>query len=179
MEVTMKDTHRSTMSLKVGLLLAFLLAAGAGCLMSGTEVFSYLIGDLNVTGGAFDSVTIDLTDDDTYNDHKDEIEVIDRVGFTSDVANVSGQDALLSVYFSAESGLTNPAQDATPLFLDVAIPAAGRSISYEESLDLLLNFDQLQEVIKGGVVTFYSTANGTFNLTLNDLTMIVTFTVGL
>jgi hypothetical protein len=34
-------------------------------------------------------------------------------------------------------------------------------------------------VIKGGVITFYSTATGNVNLTLNDLTMIITFTVGL
>ena len=174
----MRNLH-STMPPRACLLCTFLLAAGTGCLISGTKVFSFLIGDLIVTGGGFDSVTIDMTNDETYNDHKDGIGVIDRVGFTSDVANNSGQEALLSVYFSTQSGLSDPPKQATPIFLDVAIPAAGRTISYDESLDMLLNFDQLQEAIKGGVVTFYATANGAVSLTLNDLTMIVTFTVGL
>jgi hypothetical protein len=173
----MKRNDRNRTWLAAGLLVV--IAAGAGCLVSGTEVFDFLIGTLSVSGGTFDSLTVDLTDDDTFNDHKDEIELVDRVGFTTNVTNNSGQDALLSVYFSTQSGLSDPATQATPLFLNVAIPAGGREISYDESLDLLLNFDKLQAAIPGGVITFYSTANGTFNLTLNDLTMIITFTVGL
>jgi len=167
------------MRVAAALLLGSVIALGAGCLVSGTEVFDLLIGTLNVTGGSFNEDTIDLSENDTFNDHKDEIELIDRVGFTTEVDNNSGQDALLSVYFSTQAGLGDPATQATPLFLNVPIPAAGRTITYDESLDLLLNFDQLQAAIKGGVITFYTTANGNFNLTLNDLTMIVTFTVGL
>jgi hypothetical protein len=83
------------------------------------------------------------------------------------------------VYFSTRSDLTDPPTQATPIFVNVAVPAAGRTIEYDESLDLLQNFDQLQEVIRGGTITFYSTATDNVNLTLNDLTMIITFTVGL
>jgi len=161
------------------LVAAIVSAGAAGCLVSGTEVISYPIGTLVVAGGSFDQITIDLSEDDTFNDHKDEIEVIDRVGFTTDITNNSGQDALLTVYFSIRSDLTDPATQATPIFVDVAVPAAGRAIEYDASLDLLRNFDQLQEAIKGGVITFYSTASDNVNLTLNDLTMIITFTAGL
>ena len=158
---------------------AALVSVGTGCLVSGTEVFSFPIGTLLVTGGAFDQVTIDLSQDDTFKDHKDEIQIVDRVGFTTDITNNSGQATLLTVYFSTIPGLIDPATQATPIFVDVAVPAGGRPIEYDESLDMLQNFDQLQEAIRGGVITFYSTATGNVNLTLNDLTMIITFTVGL
>jgi hypothetical protein len=172
--------NHGTMRWLAGLTLGVaLVSVGAGCLVSGTEVFSFPIGTLVVTGGSFDQVTIDLSQDDTFNDHKDEIQLIDRVGFTTDITNNSGQATLLTVYFSTEPGLIDPAKQATPIFVDVPIPAGGRPIEYDESLDMLQNFDQLQEVIKGGVITFYSTATGNVNLTLNDLTMIITFTVGL
>lgn len=175
----MQRKNRGAMRLAAGLLVGSLIALGAGCLVSGTEVFGFLIGTLNVTGGTIAQDTIDLSEDDTFNDHKDEIEVVDRVGFTTQVTNNSAQDALLSVYFSTQAELSDPANQATPLFLNVPIPAAGRTVTYDESLDLLLNFDQLQEAIKGGVITFYTTADSNFSLTLNDLTMIITFTVGL
>ena len=175
----MQRKNRRSMPLAAGLLWGSLLVLGAGCLVSSTELFDLLIGTFDVNGGEFEQATIDLSEDETFNDHKDEIEVIDRVGFMGDVTNHSGQDALLSVYFSTQAGLTDPVTQATPIFVNVPIPAAGRTVTYEESLDLLQNFDQLQEAIKGGVITFYTTANGTFNLTVNDLTMIITFTVGL
>jgi hypothetical protein len=156
-----------------------ILAFAGGCLVSGTEVFSIDIGDLLVTGGAVESVTVDLTENDTYEDHKDEIKTIDRVGFTTQIDNLTGTEAVIDLYFSATPGLANPAAEATPLFLDVTVPPGGRTITYDESLDFLLNFEELQTVVEGGAITFYSTANQGFNLVLNDVTMIVTFTVGL
>ncbi len=160
----------------VGVLLRLaLVAALGGCLISATEVFTIVIGDLAVIGTG--SVSIDLNGNDTYKEHKDEIRVIERVGFTTQIDNLSGQEVILSTYFSAQPGLTNPATEAIRLFSDIPIPPGGRTITYEESLDLLLNFEQLQTVLEGGAITLYGTANDV--LLLNDVTMIVTFTVGL
>lgn len=175
-ERSMRHVVRSPLAILAGLAI---LAFAGGCLVSGTEVFSIDIGDLAVSGQAFESVTVDLTEDDTYEDHKDEIKTIDRVGFTTQIDNITGTEAVIDLYFSATPGLVNPATEATPLFLDVTVPPGGRTITYDESLDLLLNFEELQTVIEGGAITFYSNANGAFNLLMNDVTMIITFTVGL
>ena len=134
-----------TILLRASVLLATLaLAAGlAGCLISGTKVFSFALPDINVTGNQFERYTIDLTNDDTYKEHKDEIRLIDRVGFTCRVVNNNPGAASVSMYFSTESGLGNPATQATPLFCDFQVASGGtREITYDESLALIEKWDR-------------------------------------
>lgn len=154
------------------------LAAVSGCLISGTEVFTYVVGDIQITANAFEETSVDLTTNSTYQDHREDIRLIDRVGFTCDAVNPTANPVNISAYFSTTAGLGDPATQATPLFLNFAVPAnSTHHIDYDESLAILLNFEELQAAVDSGQFTLYST--GPANMSLDDLTLVVTFTVGL
>jgi hypothetical protein len=162
-------------------------AAVSGCLISATKVFTLPLPDVPIIGGVVTRTPVNLNEDSTYEEHSDKIRLIDRFGFTCDVVNNSSEDVTVSVYFSTDPGLGDPqvATQATPLFLNFAVPAppdpnSTRHISYDESLDLLQNFAALQAVIDAGQFMFYSTAPQTgVNITIRNPVLIVTFTVGL
>jgi hypothetical protein len=115
-----------------------LVAAISGCLTSGTEVFTYEMEDINVSATGFTRTPVDLTENDTFNDHVDEIRLIDRVGFTCNIVN-PGSPTSVSIYFSKEN-IPNDADvptQATPLFTNLAAPSGTRTIGYDESLTLI------------------------------------------
>ena len=166
-------------------MVALLATAFSGCLVSGTKVFSYAIAPpaLQAVGGTVNEERVDYTDDKTYQEYKDEIRQIDRVGFTIQVQENQGTNATMSMYFSETMGLGSVAaveSQATLLFLNYPIPANGLiDISYDESQKILLNFEALQELAATGAFSIYTIAGGNFNLTLNVLVFTITFTVGL
>ena len=171
-----------TILLRASVLLAALalVAALGGCLISGTKVFSFSLGDINVTGNQFERDTIDLTNDDTYKEHKDEIRLIDRVGFTCKVVNNSANAAAVSMYFSTNAGLLDPETQATPLFRNFQVAGSGtEDVTYDESLALIENFDALQAAVETGNITFYTNSPGGLNMLIDDMVLIVTFTVGI
>ncbi len=156
----------------------------SGCLISGTKVFTLGLEDIPVSAsGTFTRTAVDLTENDTFNDHKDEIRLIDRFGFICDIVNPTAGTVNVSVYFSTDPNLTDNqvATQATPLFRNFAVSAnSTRHISYDESLTLLENFGALQEVLATGQLTFYSTStSGAFNLLIDNPVLVITFTVGL
>lgn len=170
------------------LLLGALAVAAAGCLVSGTKVFTYDVGTLNldpVTG--FQSVTIDLSGNSTYNEHRDEISLIDRVGFECGLVNNETTPATVSIYFSKTAGLTAaqvPTQ-AKALCTDVTVPAIrtgtfpDREIDYDTSVALLQNFEPFAKTVQDGSFTLYVLTAGGADVDVLDLVLVITFTVGL
>lgn len=176
--------HKIRFSWTVAALTVLGLAAViSGCLVSGTKVFTFGLSDVAVTGGAFTRTPVDFTQNSTYQDHKDDIRLIDRFGFTCNIINPNANPVDVSVYFSTNPNLgdSEVPTSATPLFRNFRVGAnTTEPITYDESLDLLENFDALQQVVDAGAFTFYSqSANGSFNFAIDDPVLIVTFTVGL
>ena len=151
-----------------------------GCLvLSATESFSQRIGDFTVSSGSFDSENVDLSENSTYDDHKEDIELVDRLGFSMNLVSLSGVPATVSVYISDDPALATPAEvasKATLIFEDLEVPTAGRSIDYEESLDLLLSFPALQGAVEAGTFTVYAIAGGDYNVAINDVIVTITMT---
>jgi hypothetical protein len=159
-----------------------LVAAISGCLVSGTKVFTYGLDDINVNAASYTVTSVDLTTNSTFNDHIDDIKLIDRFGFTCNVVNTGGPANTISVYFSTNPNIPGPdvPTQATALFRDFAVPADGiEPITYDESVALIENFEALQAAVETGNLTFYSIASQAFNLTIDDPVLVVTFTVGL
>lgn len=156
------------------------IASLSGCMMvSATESFSEAIGDFNVSSGAFDSENVDLTENSTFADHQEDIELVDRIGFSMSLVNVSGVAADVSVYVSDDPNLATADEvvsKATLIFADVAVPVEGRTIDYEESLDLLLNFEKLQTAVESGTFTVYAVAGGDYDVNINNVIVTITIT---
>ncbi len=166
-----------------------LTLVAAGCpLVSGTKVFTYTVGNIDLAPGVgFNHTTIDLSNNGVFNDHKADIKLIDRVGFECGLVNNTSTAQTVSVYFSTKSNLTAgevPAQ-ATVLFKDVSVPASAsgttpdRTIAYDESLTLLQNFTAFSKAVESGNFTFYVLSGGGVDVDISGLVLIVTFTVGL
>jgi len=152
----------------------------SGCMMvSGTDSFSQAIGDFNVSSSTFDSENVDLRENSTYEDHQEDIELVDRIGFSMSLVNVSGVDATASVYVSDDPNLATAAEvvsKATLIFSDLAVPAGGRTIDYEESVDLILNFEELQSLVERGTFTVYALAGGDYDVDINNVIVTITIT---
>ena len=156
------------------------IATLSGCMMvSGTDSFSQAIGDFSVSSGAFDRETVDLRENSTYEDHQEDIELVDRIGFSMSLVNVSGVAADVSVYVSDDPNLATAAEvasKATLIFADLAVPIEGRTIDYEESLDLLVNFEKLQTAVESGTFTVYAIAGGDYDVNINNVIVTITIT---
>jgi hypothetical protein len=176
---------RSTYYLLPALAIVAVVGASlSGCLVSGTKVFSENLGDINATSSSSpNQTTLDLTDNSTWEDYKDEIRNIDRVGFTTTVRENIGNSVSISMYFSARDDLGSAQQviaEATPLFLNFVVPANSRQpISYAQSQLMILNIEELKTLVEGGQLSFYTLSTHNFNVTLEEFIVTVTFTVGI
>jgi hypothetical protein len=155
-----------------------------GCLVSGTfvvvEVFSF-----NQLSGDFYSEAVDLTDDDTWNDHKDEIDRIDVVGFELWVTNESTSDFTFNAYLDDP---TDPMWDtegevvanATLIFDNLTIEGAGagsgsrRVVSYSQSFGYLKNIPEIRRLVKEGIFDYYALIDGTATGSVDSVKVIVT-----
>ena len=165
--------------------LALFGAAISGCLISGTKAFTLPIAPpaKTATGGSVNEEVVDLDENSTFQDYKDKIRIIDRIGFRARITENMGTAENMSMYFSATSNMVSATQvraQATPLFENYPIPASGTVvIDYDQSLKILQNFELLQELAKTGEFSIYTLADDTFNLTFVALEFVITFTVGL
>jgi len=155
----------------------------AGCLLTGTKVFSHEAGSLSLTAGAVAAEAIILRESSTYAEHGDDIKRVDRVGLTTRVVNGNAFAANLTLWVSERGDLQTReevAGSAIPILTGLSVASLEtRDISYEDSLDLLQNVEALQELVQRGEFTLYLTGDAASAATMRDLVLIITFTVGL
>ena len=160
----------------------------AGCLISGTKVFEFdVIRDgnggqpIDISAGSFEMVPIDLTGNDTFEEHQSDVKLIDRAGFTATVANSSATATSMSIYFDTK----DPADpvvlgEATRILNSIALGASGTTnITYKESEEAIENFSAFQEAVAGGKLRLISVADGNVDFQVTAMLLIITFTVGL
>lgn len=173
---------------------AALLAATlllAGCLVSGTFTIVVFISgqelDDNHPNGFYHYV-VDLTDEEDWDDHKDDIENIDVIGFDLWVRNMRSTATTFNAWVDdlGDAQITNPAlldANATPILQDLVIaagPDVVTHITYAESLGHLRNVAALKAYVKGGQFRLYGHSEGTPTIgddyILDSVRVVVTFT---
>jgi hypothetical protein len=161
------------------------LLLSTACLLTGTKVFSVELDDIVLSGDTVASVTADLLRNSTYEEHRNDIEYIDRVGFETRMVNGSSQDATVAIWISEVTDLDSATtiMDVGDRIVDAITVAAGseRELSYEDILDLLKSEDALADAVKSGKFAVYAISeDGTpLTVTFTDNLLIVTFTVSL
>ena len=155
-----------------------------GCLVSGTfvvvEVFSFTALSSN-----FYREAVDLTDDDTWDEHKDDIDRIDVVGFELWVTNETANDFTYSAYLDDPTApmWSTPAEvqaNATLIFDNLTIPGAGagsgsqRVVTYSQSFNYLKNIPEIRRLVKDGVFDYYALTVGNITGSVDSVKVIVT-----
>ena len=154
-------------------------------LFSGTWVIIFGGDDIHIDElQSFYRFTVDLTEEEVWEDHKDDIDDIVDVSFTFKLAN-TGTDTLIGrVYVSSDSTLA----DTTAVDSLATIILGGISVAPGDTLqmtlahyyDLLENFDTLKELVKSGVFTAYAIVpNAPNDMEFFDVIVVVTISAGL
>ena len=159
----------------------------AGCLISGTFVITL---DINAfysksDGTQFTAHGVDLTTEQVWIDHQDDIKNISDIRLRATFTEGLGNDAEGTVYFSANGTYTTPiaviaASDAFVVFSGLTIPAgSSASVSFAESASYRQNLDQALDLVETGHFYVYVlTPSGAFDLYVSDIHILVTFDAG-
>lgn len=157
--------------------LAVALALGlfsAGCLLSGQFIILYnfdenIESDDDVLGSAH----VDLTTDETWQDHSDKIQAISDVKFEAKFINNESIEASGEVWLSTEE-YTTVAQveaNATRILSGITIPGSGSTdISFAESSAKIENLDTVLDLLEGGNFWVYGiAADVPFDITITGI----------
>ena len=165
------------------LVLAILVISGCR-IVSGTfvvvEVFKFTALSSN-----FYREAVDLTDDDTWDEHKDDIDRIDVVGFELWMTNNTNTEFTYSAYLDNP---TDPMYDtpgevtnnATLIFDNLTVPAGGpgsgskRVVTYAKSFSYLKNIPAIRKLVKEGVFDYYAITVGNTTGSVDSVKVIVT-----
>lgn len=161
----------------------------AGCLLSGTFVFSYMLVENEdlIYNGDFYFASVDWTDDDDWEDHQGNIKDIDLVGFELWATNATGTADTFTVYvvdlqssLDGSSSRSEVEAGATIVVNNLPVAASGQThVTYGQSFKYLANVETLKNLTETGqfkMFTFMSSPS--VNLTVDSLRVIVTLTVG-
>jgi hypothetical protein len=161
----------------------------AGCLLSGTFVFSYMLVENEdlIYNGDFYYATVNWTDDEDWKDHKDDIKDIDLVGFELWVTNATGTADTFLVYIvdtlsSLDGSSSRSKIDtlATLVVNDLPIATSGQThITYGQSFMYLDHVERLKKLAEKGYFKMFAfVTSPSVNLTVDSLRVIVTLSVG-
>jgi hypothetical protein len=163
-----------------------LIALVGGCfLFSGTWVIIYEVEDAEIdAGSSFYKFTVDLTGEDIWEDHKDDIDDITDISFTFKLAN-TGDDTLTGrVYVSSDSTLvdTSAVKSSATIILDGinVAPDDTLQMTLAHYYDILQHFDTLKDLVKSGIFTAYAIVpNAPNDMEFFDVVVVVTISAGM
>ncbi|MFQ6032165.1 MAG: hypothetical protein ACE5K2_04510 [Candidatus Zixiibacteriota bacterium] len=158
----------------------------SGCfLFSGTWVIIYEVDQADIqTEQGFYKFTVDLTEEEIWQDHKDDIDDIADVSITFNLANHDSADTATGrVYVSSDTNLTTPAEVeslATIILGGISVaPGDTLQMTMAHYYDILQNFDTLKDLVKSGVFTAYAIVPNTLYVEFFDVVVVVTISGGL
>lgn len=156
----------------------------AGCILSGQFTIVVNIDDeIAYVNQVLNSAVIDLTNDATWKDHKDDIQNIIDVKFELTVENNTSSAATGEVYVS-ENEYTTEAEvkdNATLVLSGIVVdPNATRTISFTESAKYITNLKTLLDLVKTGHFYVYGLAAAPpFEITIQSGgRLLITFSAG-
>ena len=169
----------------IGITLTTLLVVG--CLLSGTFVVSMLFKDFPVAGDTdFYYFDADVTSEEEWEDHKDNIKDIDNVGFELWATNTSGVANTYYCYIapitsSLGSGSSKSLveQNATKV-LEISLSATGQTfVGYTDSFSHLTNLETLKDLAEEGRFKFFAMSDATpTDFTVDSIRVVITITAG-
>ncbi len=174
-----------------GLIVIAALLLLVGCnLISGTFISVFLITDADfTTQTGFYFYNVDLTEEDVWNDHNDEIQDIDLIGFELWITNHEATARTFSIYLDEASQpvytTVSEVQSNATIVLDGLSLAAGPEvqthITYGSSFSYLKNIDTMKDLVESGTFHYYGLADGgtTAGYTIDSVRIIITFTAGI
>lgn len=149
------------------LALALILLAIGGCIVSGTFM---IIKPFHLTtyNGKIFYYTVDITTEQEWKDHRDEINEVKTVGFELWITNNEAFPVAFEVYVdeygqpeydNADDIEAYPTQVVGNLEL-AAGPGAQTHISYGDSFGHLMNVKKLKQLVESGKLHFYGLSSG-------------------
>lgn len=134
----------------------------AGCLVSGTFV---IVQEFDFTAqSGFYFHHVDITDDATWQDHKDDIDFIDAVGAEFYITSTEPGDVTFNVYIDDyEAGGASPSSvpaTASKIIDDFTVSPGTSKISYKKSLTILTNIERMKTLAKKGKFDYFATSTG-------------------
>ena len=168
--------------------IALALLAPSGCkIVSGTFVVEEIFYDLTPNGTAdYYYEAIDITDNDVWVDHKDDIKDIDNVGFELWLSNTAGSantvDCYISDFSSSLGGTSSKSAvmaGATHVLVDIPLPPGKSFLGYATSFSHITNLDALKTLGEIGQFKFWAISDiTTSNFTVDSIRVVVTLTAG-
>lgn len=155
----------------------------AGCIISGQFVILIDWGGIVSTDQSLDWDEVDLTDDDTWQDHKDDIQNIIDVKFEVTIINNLGTVATGEVYLSPtlHGSITDVRNNAIRILHGIEVPAnSTRTISFEESAAFQENLSAALDLVETGQFYIYGIAeNVPFSIEIpHGSRLLITFSAG-
>jgi hypothetical protein len=165
-------------------LLLLVLVSGCWFLFSGTWVIIYAVANEDISQGAnFHKFNVDLTDEDVWQDHHDNLDNIEDVAITFKLVNDLPTEATGRVYVSSDSVLsdTTAVKSSATLVLDgITVPANDSlQIDFAYYYDILQNFEEFRDLVKTGVFTVYALVPNPVYVHVRHAVVVVTFSAGI
>ncbi len=164
----------------IGLVLIAVLVSG--CIVSATFV---IVKKFSLAPkGGFYFYQVDLSTDGTWEDHQDEIDDIEAVGFEFYIHSSASGNIAFSVFVDDYSGAgadPSAVPSAADIVLDSLTIGGGPSkVSYSTTVGLIENLNRLKSLTKTGQFDVYTTSTGTVGSTfvIDSAKVIVTFSAG-
>ncbi len=164
----------------LGLLSIFLIA---GCIFSKTFVLDKRIDDTDITEDTeFLFFSVDLSEDEDWVEHRDEIKKITSVGFqlwadNLGEADVSGEFFVDDVHDVSITTAQNVRDNTTQVISEMTLVPGDNYIDWPTSLTFIMNKETLiSHVDEGEFVVYVLTHTLPFELHVDSATVIVTFT---
>lgn len=132
-----------------------------GCLVSGTFI---IVEDFEFTAQTgFYHYSVDLTDEQDWEDHKDDIDAIDAVGFEFVITSYSDVPTTFNAWVTAAGtdygSVAEIVANATKIINDLSVPANGSlTVTYVQSLSHIANLAALKALVKTGTFEYYGTS---------------------
>jgi hypothetical protein len=130
---------------------------------------------------------VNLSEDATFNEHKDDIKNIDNIGFYLSVENNLDTAATFQLFLVADTGKNYDSAQALidaledPILTGLTIPARKKIvIDWNQSMKYIGDLEPFKAILEKGVFSIYPVAipRDRFNLTIDSLVVVVTLTGG-
>ncbi len=177
---------------KIGLFASVAILLLVACsVISGTWILTYQLveNESLVWYDDFYYGSVDMSEDETWEDHAEHIKDINMIGLEVWGINNTSTNQLYDVYLDGQgstlsgSSLRSEVEEfATIVLENFPLNAGGAQfISYGESLNYVKNVDKLKDLLKDGEMKFFAYSKGvsdTTNIHLDSVNIVITFTAG-
>jgi hypothetical protein len=181
---------KKTFYLFITAAVALALLLPSGCkILSGTTMVEKMFRDLSASSSnSFYYEAMDITDEQDWIDHKDDITDIDNVGFELWVTNNSSVanefDCYVAAFSSSLTGASSKsmvADSATHVLVSVPLAATGQTfVGYAASFSHITNLETLKTLAESGQFKFFAMSEATpIDFTVDSVKVVITLTAGI